>query len=66
MNSVTVPIGQFLLTRPLRDVTKEQGRMSEIKLISTHTPLAGRDSKDETYLAPIQISTHTPLAGRDA
>ena len=40
--------------------------MSEIKLISTHTPLAGRDSKDETYLAPIQISTHTPLAGRDA
>ena len=36
---------EFLLTRPLRDVTKEVGRADMQELISTHTPLAGRDGK---------------------
>ena len=34
---------EFLLTRPLRDVTKAAYRMSQMEKISTHTPLAGRD-----------------------
>ena len=34
-------------------------------MISTHTPLAGRDLKIESLADSIQISTHTPLAGRD-
>ena len=33
----------FLLTRPLRDVTGEDGIFTETYYISTHTPLAGRD-----------------------
>ena len=35
------------------------------KLISTHTPLAGRDSSDIQQIVDLAISTHTPLAGRD-
>ena len=34
-------------------------------MISTHTPLAGRDVPAVTLLADKLISTHTPLAGRD-
>ena len=34
-------------------------------MISTHTPLAGRDQNDNEILQYPQISTHTPLAGRD-
>ena len=35
---------EFLLTRPLRDVT-ERGYLSSCRsTISTHTPLAGRDT----------------------
>ena len=33
----------FLLTRPLRDVTTTQFVITECRIISTHTPLAGRD-----------------------
>ena len=33
--------------------------------ISTHTPLAGRDSDHGPAGCIISISTHTPLAGRD-
>ena len=34
--------------------------------ISTHTPLAGRDTVEPcTYWFRVRISTHTPLAGRD-
>ena len=35
-------------------------------MISTHTPLAGRDdTEDYTFNLKRHISTHTPLAGRD-
>ena len=34
-------------------------------MISTHTPLAGRDLTFFFSLPVIHISTHTPLAGRD-
>ena len=34
---------KFLLTRPLRDVTKMSSQDPEPEKISTHTPLAGRD-----------------------
>ena len=33
--------------------------------ISTHTPLAGRDSEKCNDCDYDEISTHTPLAGRD-
>ena len=34
-------------------------------MISTHTPLAGRDNNAVAAYADGEISTHTPLAGRD-
>ena len=34
---------KFLLTRPLRDVTTAAQVSELLALISTHTPLAGRD-----------------------
>ena len=36
-----------------------------ITVISTHTPLAGRDSVCDQFHYIPTISTHTPLAGRD-
>ena len=55
----------FLLTRPLRDVTNE-GKWCEISnVISTHTPLTGRDLSWLAFLILFGISTHTPLTGRD-
>ena len=35
------------------------------QVISTHTPLAGRDGLLCQNYHPVTISTHTPLAGRD-
>ena len=35
---------EFLLTRPLRDVTHRPKEPQQVQQISTHTPLAGRDS----------------------
>ena len=35
------------------------------RIISTHTPHAGRDSGAYSYRMSQQISTHTPHAGRD-
>ena len=55
----------FLLTRPLRDVTVCFVRGRNKVKISTHTPLAGRDSGAEIPYTAFVISTHTPLAGRD-
>ena len=55
----------FLLTRPLRDVTWIIPLWDGRCAISTHTPLAGRDSKVFGYFRINNISTHTPLAGRD-
>ena len=37
-----------------------------MQIISTHTPLAGRDGADTDGISVQCISTHTPLAGRDA
>ena len=34
-------------------------------MISTHTPLAGRDVSLNIFVGSHIISTHTPLAGRD-
>ena len=39
--------------------------MDAALLISTHTPLAGRDVRKKTDFGALCISTHTPLAGRD-
>ena len=36
-----------------------------VVLISTHTPLTGRDSNPMWYKGGDNISTHTPLTGRD-
>ena len=36
---------EFLLTRPLRDVTLNINPMDFVDKISTHTPLAGRDDR---------------------
>ena len=55
----------FLLTRPLRDVTADQVGMLKSAMISTHTPLAGRDCRFVFVATRPRISTHTPLAGRD-
>ena len=38
----------FLLTRPSRDVTGAIDVHYEVKTISTHTPLAGRDAGPQT------------------
>ena len=55
----------FLLTRPLRDVTTPRAIPADSRDISTHTPLAGRDTILDRTENGFQISTHTPLAGRD-
>ena len=57
--------GQFLLTRPSRDVTCISLSYSHSTEISTHTPLAGRDPHLLFHTSRGDISTHTPLAGRD-
>ena len=36
------------------------------QVISIHTPLAGSDAHEVTYLVVVVISIHTPLAGSDA
>ena len=60
------PFFKFLLTRPLRDVTSSPVRTGPYTIISTHTPLAGRDAGLRMRLPwRGKISTHTPLAGRD-
>ena len=55
----------FLLTRPLRGATYVFLYLNARKVISTHTPLAGRDRGRAIKLPRMNISTHTPLAGRD-
>ena len=58
-------LAQFLLTRPLRDVTLPFIVFQWDTMISTHTPLAGRDAEELVKAIIKTISTHTPLAGRD-
>ena len=55
----------FLLTRPSRGVTYGLLCTARFGRISTHTPLAGRDSPSRSNTRTLTISTHTPLAGRD-
>ena len=57
---------KFLLTRPSRGATGLILSYLLKQKISTHTPLAGRDSIMVFLLTFESISTHTPLAGRDA
>ena len=59
----TYPI--FQLTRPSRGATDKNLDFSGNCLISTHTPLAGRDNNGSEIAFSGTISTHTPLAGRD-
>ena len=42
-----------------------QEKIILVVLISTHTPLTGRDSNPMWYKGGDNISTHTPLTGRD-
>ena len=59
--------GAFQSTRPLRGATLTGMTFREMFGISTHAPLAGRDSGGGTPSAVmVSISTHAPLAGRDA
>ena len=55
----------FLLTRPSRGATLVLLNLKYPDFISTHTPLAGRDSSTYFRSLSMAISTHTPLAGRD-
>ncbi len=57
--------GGFLLTRPMRGVTKESMEGSENGNISTHTPHARRDMLLGMSPQNTNISTHTPHARRD-
>ena len=56
---------KFQLTRPSRGATPSIGYYFAFRIISTHTPLAGRDNGSLHNDNETKISTHTPLAGRD-
>ena len=57
---------KFQPTRPLRGATEVCGLGAVDGLISTHTPLAGRDQvRCGASCSTSRISTHAPLAGRD-
>ena len=58
--------GAFQPTRPLRGATMIRGFPPGNYIISTHAPLAGRDTLEMGCDAIPGISTHAPLAGRDA
>ena len=57
--------GTFQLTRLLRGVTFNKYLVARHALISTHTPLARRDTATGNGTVKSMISTHTPLARRD-
>mgnify|MGYP004572281903 CR=1 FL=1 len=61
----TSSIIRFLLTRPMRGATIPCGKCFGCRLISTHTPHAGRDVLSGITGKNLWISTHTPHAGRD-
>ena len=61
MNIVTALCSQFLLTRPLRDVTRSGIQNTLHAIISTHTPLAGRDVKRlEKKIETLNFYSHAP------
>ena len=52
---------EFLLTRPLRDVTQVFIRIIHRNTISTHTPLAGRDMFFDIFFHTfIYFYSHAP------
>ena len=55
----------FQPTRPLRGATARTEKAKNRFEISTHAPLAGRDSFFSYSSKYLYISTHAPLAGRD-
>ena len=55
----------FQPTRPLRGATPPPREELDAAIISTHAPLAGRDSHTSYRFRRPCISTHAPLAGRD-
>ena len=61
------PVGhlQFLLTRPLRDVTILHHSFTLFHLFLLTRPLRDVTSTSIRGLSASTISTHTPLAGRD-
>ena len=56
---------RFQPTRPLRGATRRPRTERRLTMISTHAPLAGRDSDQSKKPWYHWISTHAPLAGRD-
>ena len=55
----------FQLTRLMRGVTVQNSKIRDLRIISTHTPHARRDSGFDMKPRSIGISTHTPHARRD-
>ena len=55
----------FLLTRPLRDVTKICEYLEKITKFLLTRPLRDVTEDLEGTYSEAQISTHTPLTGRD-
>ena len=56
---------RFLLTRPLRDVTKRGVQCDGYKKFLLTRPLRDVTFADMWASRVVEISTHTPLAGRD-
>ena len=56
---------EFLLTRPLRDVTKTLLGLPSVQLFLLTRPLRDVTYTDGACSGNPGISTHTPLAGRD-
>ena len=55
----------FLLTRPLRGATTNTGDYSAAEVISTHTPLAGRDTAMVSFgKAWLNFYSHAPCGAR--
>ena len=57
--------GKFLLTRPLRGATCNLSRKSRFSIISTHTPLAGRDVAPADFHEVLSdFYSHAPCGAR--
>ena len=58
-------VSRFLLTRPSRGATYSEGEFNHGDLISTHTPLAGRDAADREALGVREnFYSHAPRGAR--
>ena len=56
---------KFLLTRPSRGATSNRRQRRRDHLISTHTPLAGRDIRNTISVLPVQhFYSHAPRGAR--